>query len=105
MRRLDHVANRTGKPARSLPDGKQMKWVSTGETGPKLRTTSPQPGSKHPTGSRTNVSSDISPLIKSDRSMESTRYSARSRKNSLYVAYLRRSQRFINGLIYHEERD
>jgi hypothetical protein len=42
IRRLDHLADRTGKPARSLPDGKQMKRVSTGETGPKLRTASPQ---------------------------------------------------------------
>ena len=44
MRRLDHVANRTGKPTRSLPDGKQMKRVSTGKTSPKLRTASPQSG-------------------------------------------------------------
>ena len=42
IRRLDHVADRTGKPARSLPDGKQTKRISTGETGPKLRTASPQ---------------------------------------------------------------
>jgi hypothetical protein len=43
-RRLDQVADRTGKPARSLPDGKQTKRVGTGETSPKLRTTSPQSG-------------------------------------------------------------
>jgi hypothetical protein len=41
MRRLDQVANRIGKPARSLPDGKQTKRISTGETGPKLRASSP----------------------------------------------------------------
>ena len=43
-RRLDHAADPAGKPARSLPDGKQTKRVGTGETGPKLRTASPQSG-------------------------------------------------------------
>jgi hypothetical protein len=41
---LDHVADRTGKPARSLLDGKKTKWVGqSGETRPKLVTSSPQP--------------------------------------------------------------
>jgi hypothetical protein len=33
MRRLDHAANRTGKPARNLPDGKQTKRIGTGNAG------------------------------------------------------------------------
>jgi hypothetical protein len=41
IRRFDHVADRTGKPARSLPDGKQMKRISATEAGDKLRAPSP----------------------------------------------------------------
>jgi hypothetical protein len=33
VRRLDQVADRTGKPARSLPDGKQMKRIGTSGPG------------------------------------------------------------------------
>src|SRR4051812_32245456 len=44
MRRLDQVADRTGKPAGRLPDGKQTKRVGTGETGLKPRTTVVQSG-------------------------------------------------------------
>ena len=34
----------SANPPAASPDGKQMKRISTGETGPKLRTTSPQSG-------------------------------------------------------------
>jgi hypothetical protein len=48
MRRLDHIANRTGKPTRILLDGQQTKRISATEAGGKLRTPSPQSGCRPP---------------------------------------------------------